>query len=167
MLISRVAIRTDIMIYVVGGIGRASTEMAAYDSALADANLHNYNLICVSSVIPADESVKIVGSAPDLGSAGDQLTVVEAKVVVSPSHNGSVSAALAWATGSDFGLFYEASGSAPEHVRKEVFEGLDYGCDLRDLEFDNRDSLVITAETEDERYTAAVVLAAYVHIDLI
>lgn len=151
------------MIYVVGGIGRASTEVAAYDSALADANLHNYNLIRVSSVIPAHESVKIVESAPDLGSAGNQLTVVEAKIVCPPSHEGSVSAALAWATGSDSGLFYEASGSTHEHIRNEALEGLDHGCNFRGLKFDNRDSLVITAETKPKRYTAAVVLAAYGH----
>ncbi|OYR66550.1 pyruvoyl-dependent arginine decarboxylase subunit alpha, partial [Halorubrum sp. E3] len=36
-------------IHVAGGVGVADTAMASYDAALADANLHNYNLVAVSS----------------------------------------------------------------------------------------------------------------------
>lgn len=34
------------------GVGRGPTELAAFDSALLDAGVANYNLICLSSVIP-------------------------------------------------------------------------------------------------------------------
>jgi arginine decarboxylase len=34
------------------GIGRGPTELAAFDAALLDAGVANYNLICLSSVIP-------------------------------------------------------------------------------------------------------------------
>lgn len=61
--------------------------------------------------------------------------------------------------------FSVAGQSCHRRPSDRYYRSHDYGCDLRDLKFDNRDSLVITAETEDERYTAAVVLAAYVHID--
>lgn len=149
------------MIYIVRGIGQGPTEMAAYDVALADTNLHNYNLIPVSSVIPAQESVKIVDSAPDLGSAGNQLTVVEAKIISPPKKGKTITAGLAWATGSSSGLFYEATGSTPESVKNEVFEGLDHGCNIRGSTFENRNSLFSTANTNSEKFTSAVVIAAY------
>ncbi|MFC6754235.1 pyruvoyl-dependent arginine decarboxylase, partial [Halorubrum tibetense] len=69
-------------IHVAGGVGVADTAMASYDSALADANLHNYNLVAVSSVVPADAAVTRVERAPDLGPAGNRLTVVEARRTV-------------------------------------------------------------------------------------
>ncbi|MFC6727007.1 pyruvoyl-dependent arginine decarboxylase, partial [Halobium palmae] len=64
-------------IRVVAGVGTAPTEMASYDAALADAGIHNYNLVPVSSVVPGDATVAFVGTAPDLGPAGNRLTVVE------------------------------------------------------------------------------------------
>jgi len=73
-------------IHVAGGVGVADTAMASYDGALdaADANLHNYNLVAVSSVVPAEATVEAVEAAPDLGPAGNQLTVVEARRTVGP-----------------------------------------------------------------------------------
>lgn len=149
------------MIYIVRGVGQGPTEMAAYDSALADTNLHNYNLIAVSSIIPAQESVKIVDRAPDLGSAGNQLTVVEAKIVSPPKEEQAVTAGLGWATGSGSGIFYEATGTTPESVENEVLEGLNHGCNIRGSTFENRNSLFSTVETHSEEFTAAVVIAAY------
>jgi len=63
-------------IHVASGVGVADTAMASYDAALADANLHNYNLVAVSSVVPAKATVEAVDEVPDLGPAGDRLTVV-------------------------------------------------------------------------------------------
>ncbi|WP_058366206.1 pyruvoyl-dependent arginine decarboxylase [Haloparvum sedimenti] len=71
-------------IHVAAGTGVAPTEMASYDAALADANLHNYNLVSVSSVVPAEATVEAVDRAPDLGPAGNRLTVVEARRTVGP-----------------------------------------------------------------------------------
>ena len=71
-------------IHVAGGVGVADTAMASYDAALADANLHNYNLVAVSSVVPAEATVEAVAEAPDLGPAGNRLTVVEARRTVGP-----------------------------------------------------------------------------------
>jgi len=65
------------IIHVAAGAGTGPTEKSAYDAALADANLHNYNLIPVSSVVPADAEEVTVDAAPDLGPAGNRLNVVE------------------------------------------------------------------------------------------
>ena len=149
-------------IRVVSGVASAPTAMSAYDAALADANVHNYNLVPVSSVIPADATVEAVGTAPDLGPAGGRLTVVEAAAVTDGPD--SVSAGLGWSTGPGPGLFYEASGADPESVRATVAAGLDAGRDLREWTFEDERIETRTADPPADGsgdYAAAVVVAAY------
>ncbi|MFA1609397.1 pyruvoyl-dependent arginine decarboxylase [Halobellus rubicundus] len=146
-------------IRVVRGVGDAATKMASYDAALADANVHNYNLVPVSSVVPADATVEEVGTAPDLGPAGERLTVVEARATTGGV--GTVSAALGWATGPGPGLFYEAAGEDPAAVRRSVVVGLASGRDLREWEFVDEQVTVTTADADGEGYTTAVTLAVY------
>jgi len=149
-------------IHVAGGVGVAPTEMAAYDAALADANLHNYNLITVSSVIPADADLAVVDEAPDLGPAGNKLTVVQGKVVAGPDSDAErISTGIGWATGPGPGLFYEAHGADPEAVEAEIRRGLDAGCELREWTVTDRDVEVSSVEPREGSYTAAVMLAAY------
>lgn len=67
---------------IVRGAGRGPTVLSSYDAALAAASVHDYNLIRVSSVLPANTTVDFVGVAPDLGPVGGKLTVVEARETV-------------------------------------------------------------------------------------
>jgi arginine decarboxylase len=150
-------------IYVVTGSATAPTEMASYDAALAAANIHNYNLVAVSSVIPADATVEAVDTAPDLGPAGNRLTVVEARATT--GEKGTVSAGLGWTTGDGAGLFYEASGTDPAVVEDEVRAGLDAGRDLREWSFDDEEVVVTSADADGEGYTTAITIAAYGHSD--
>ena len=151
-------------IHVAGGSGHGPTAMAAYDAALADANLHNYNLVAVSSVVPADAVVREVERAPELGPAGNRLTVVQARAAATPAdahETEAIVAGLGWATGPGPGLFYEADGTDPESVRTTVEEGLAAGRELRDWTFEDEQILLASAETSEDDYTAAVVVAAY------
>ncbi len=54
-------------IRVVWGTATGPTALAAYDAALAEAGVHNYNLISLSSVIPTEPAIEVTGTAPDLG----------------------------------------------------------------------------------------------------
>jgi len=149
-------------IHVAGGVGVAPTEMAAYDAALADANLHNYNLITVSSVIPADAELVVVDEAPELGPAGNTLTVVQGKIVAGPHSDAErIATGIGWATGPGPGLFYEAHGTDPEGVDREIRRGLEAGCELREWTITDRDVELSTVEPREGSYTAAVMLAAY------
>ena len=149
-------------IHVAGGVGVAPTEMAAYDAALADANLHNYNLMTVSSVIPADAELAVVDEAPDLGPAGNKLTVVQGKVVAEPDSDiERIATGIGWATGPGPGLFYEAHGVDPAAVEHEIRCGLDAGCELREWTITDHDIELSTVEPRTGSYTAAVMLAAY------
>ncbi|QOS12945.1 pyruvoyl-dependent arginine decarboxylase [Haloferax gibbonsii] len=147
-------------IRVVRGVGTAPTEMASYDAALAAANVHNYNLVAVSSVVPADATVEAVDVAPDLGPAGNRLTVVQARETTSTPGE-TVVAGLGWATGSGPGLFYEASGTDEASVRAAVLDGLEAGRNLRDWSFDDEEVALTTGTHEGDGYTTAVTVAAY------
>ncbi|SEW16777.1 pyruvoyl-dependent arginine decarboxylase [Natrinema salifodinae] len=149
-------------IRVVWGSASAPTAMASYDAALAEAGIENYNLVSVSSVIPAETPVEAVGTAPDLGPAGERLTVVEARATAAGP--GRVSAALAWNQSVDDGpgLFYETAGETDrEDVERRVREGLAAGQDLRDWEFTEPGVAVESHQADPGQYTSAVVLAVY------
>lgn len=147
-------------IRVVWGTGRGPTEVSAYDAALADANVHNYNLVHVSSVVPADATVESVEAAPDLGDTGGKLTVVEGTATkAGPT---VVSAALGWATGDGPGLFYEAAGGTDtETVETRVRKGLEAGLELRDWDIDETQVQSVSIEAEAGEYAAATVLGVY------
>jgi arginine decarboxylase len=147
-------------IRVVWGAGSGPTAMASYDAALADAGVHNYNLVSVSSMIPAGASVEPVGTAGDLGAVGGELTVVSARATAAdPGH---VSAGLAWATSPEGGVFYEAAGRTDAaDVEERVRRGVDAGVDRREWSFDDPHVRVQSAEVEPGTHTTAVVLGVY------
>ena len=155
-------------IRVVPGTGTGPTALAAYDAALADAGVHNYNLVQVSSVIPAGSRIEEPDAVPDLGPAGNRLTVVEARATT-PIEDGAAAGAcagLGWTREeSGRGLFYEASGTDPEAVHERVTTGLAAGRDLREWSF--VDERVATADTgglesgNGDEYATAVVVGVY------
>jgi arginine decarboxylase len=150
------------LIRVVRGTATGPTAMASYDAALAAANVHNYNLVPVSSVIPADATVEAVGEAPDLGPPGERLTVVEARATVGPGGADRAVAGLGWSREPDGpGVFYEASGTDPEAVGERIEAGLEAACDLREWGFAGAGRRFATAEADPAAYTTAVVLAVY------
>ncbi len=149
-------------IRIVWGTASAPTAMASYDAALAEAGVENYNLVAVSSVIPADTTVEAVGTAPDLGPVGDRLTVVEARATTAGPARAS--AGLGWSQSADDGpgLFYEAAGETDsEDIETRVREGIEAGQDLRDWQFSDPRVHVESVRAESGTYTTAIVLAVY------
>lgn len=165
----------DATIRVVWGTGTGPTALSAYDAALAGAGVENYNLVTVSSIVPAEATVESVGTAPDLGPAGNRLTVVEARVTVGrdrDDESGAVgestsdpargSAGLAWATGPGPGLFYEVAGDFDEvECRRRLETGLDAGRALRDWTFDGGGDRVVSVDPVADGFASAVVLGVY------
>lgn len=147
-------------IRVVWGTASGPTPVAAYDAALAAANVHEYNLAHVSSVVPPDAVVEAVGTAPDLGPVGGRLWVVEARATAEGP--GRATAALGWATGADGGVFYEAAGAVDEAAAREaVVAGLAAARDLRDRELPDEAVRTVTVDATRGSHAAAVVVAAY------
>ncbi len=147
------------VIRVVWGIGEGLTELSGFDAALADAGIHNYNLVTLSSVIPPDPSIEVVGTAPDLGPVGDELHVVESSAVAEPGE--TVAAGVGWARSeSGRGIFYEVSGDDPEAVDAEIRDGLAAGRRLRDWTFVD-EQVVVESATAEESFVGVVVCATY------
>jgi arginine decarboxylase len=123
--------------------------------------VHNYNLVRVSSVIPAGADVEAVGTGGDLGAVGGRLTVVEARATATDP--GRVSAGLAWAQSPDGGVFYEAAGQTDAaDVEERVRQGVAAGEELRSAwAFGEPSVRVQTAAVEPGTHTTAVVLAVY------
>lgn len=149
-------------IRIVWGTGRGPTELAAYDAALAAANIHQYNLLRLSSVIPPSATVTETGSAPALAPTGGKLYTVEAAATTAA---GPVTAALAWTRGDDgAGIFYEAAGAEPsEPVTDRARAGLEAGAKLRSMRADQSQVRATTTEQSpaDSESAAAVVAAVY------
>lgn len=149
-------------IRVVWGTGGGPTALSAYDAALAAANVHEYNLLDLSSVIPAEATVEEVGRAPDLGPGGNALYVVQAAAT---AERGPASAALAWARSPDGpGLFYEESGTEPaDAIVDRVSTGLEAGADLRERPYGHPSTRVVEVDADDvnDDYASAAVLAVY------
>lgn len=150
-------------IRIVWGVGDGPTEMASYDAALADAGVHNYNLVTVSSMIPAEAEIEVAGSAPDLGPAGNRLTVVQGRATA--TDGAPISAGLGWVRAEEGpGLFYEAAGRVPpETTSQRVREGLEAGQQLRDWTFGEPETRIVDAEAARDEYTTVLVLATYGH----
>ena len=147
-------------IRVASGVATGPTEMSSYDAALAEAGVHNYNLVAVSSVVPADADVEVLDRVPDLGPAGNRLTVVQSRVTTTGP--GRLTAGLGWATGPGPGLFYEAAGEADtDTIRQRVGRGLDAGRALREWTFTDEHVELASADADAGVYTTAVVIAAY------
>jgi arginine decarboxylase len=150
------------VIRVVWGTGTGPTATASYDAALAEANIHDYNLVTVSSVVPAEPSLEVVGTAPDLGPTGNRLTVVQSKATVAPEESGPAVAGIGWArSGSGQGIFYEEAGTDADEVRWTIEEGLAAGTDLREWDAIDEEILVRQADPVEDVYTTAVVCAVY------
>lgn len=148
-------------IRLVRGTGRGPTELSAYDAALADAGVHDYNLLRLSSVIPAGPTIEQVGTAPDLGPAGEGLYVVEASA---RGEHGPQSAVLAWARSPEGpGVFYEAGESEPvDEVEAEAREGIESGLALRDRDYGDPSFRTVSIDADaGEGCAAAVAIAVF------
>jgi len=148
------------MIRIVWGTGHAATAKASFDTALAEAGVHQYNLRGLSSVIPAAPPLELTGTAPDLGPTGQALDVVMARQTSPPAARAA--AGLAWARDDDgAGVFYEVEDSDPETVRELLQAGIERGCYIRDIDYAGVETKVVTADSVPDQYTTAVVLALY------
>lgn len=68
-------------IKVVCGVGKGNTALSAFDAALKDAGVYNYNLICLSSIIPPNTKVeKTENFKASKDEYGHKLYVVMAEI---------------------------------------------------------------------------------------
>lgn len=106
------------------GAGSGPTKLAAFDAALRDAGVANFNLLVLSSVIPAGSLVtadrRSIDPGRHIGEWGDRLYVVMAERRVDTLGEAAW-AGIGWVqdeTGR--GLFVEHEGSSEQSVRNDL-----------------------------------------------
>ena len=110
-------------IEIVWGAGEGGTELSAFDSALKDAGIHNYNLVTLSSVIPEYEDIEIAGTHERTWNVGDMVGVVLAENR-SAVNSEKIAAGLGWATADQGGVFFEATAESAENVNALLERGI-------------------------------------------
>ncbi len=113
----------SLVIRVSRGTGSGPTRLAAFDRALQDAGLADYNLIRLSSVIPPNAVVREVSSFADAASThGDAAYCVYADAYASTPGE-EAWAGVAWADHRDrtgAGLFVEHSASSEAILYRDL-----------------------------------------------
>lgn len=124
-------------IQVSDGIGIGPTELSAFDQALVHAEVANFNLIYLSSVLPPNSHVK-VEEKPEKpeGGWGDRLYVVMAQKRTS-IRNQEVWAGIGWIQDpkTKKGLLVEHEGHSETEVRTDIKHSLMALAANRGMEF--------------------------------
>ena len=149
-------------IQVSSGIGKAPTKLAAFDAALHEAGVANYNLIRLSSIIPPGSVIKVVKPVEEQpGKWGDKLYVVMAETRVD-TPNVEAWAGIGWVqdgkTGK--GLFVEHEGANEATVRRDIEQSLQALMATRQVDFGSI-SMEVTGVTCVHEPVCALVIATY------
>ena len=154
-------VKLDIAVRTAVGTGR--TLLSAFDHALLEAGVGNFNLIPLSSVIPPGSTVTR-GGEPVAGGHGDRLYCVQA--VAYADHPGEVvSAGLGWVIHPTVGgLFVEHHGGTPASVEEQVRLSLGDLAERRGVDFGPVSTAIVSAHCTDQP-VCALAIAAYTAVD--
>ena len=103
---------------IVWGESEGKTLLSAFDRALLNAGIHNFNLISLSSVIPPQSVIHETGTYTSSDRVGEILYVVISSLS-SHKSNVMISAGLGWVLTQEGGLLIESKG---EFSREECEE---------------------------------------------
>ncbi len=110
-------------IELVWGTGEGATQLSAFDASLADAGIHNYNLVTLSSVIPEGRVVELSGTHERQWDVGELVAVVLAENESTVTGE-TIAAGLGWITAEEGGIFYEATAESSKNVESLLKRGL-------------------------------------------
>jgi arginine decarboxylase len=143
------------------GRGSGPTKLAAFDSALNDAGVANYNLLRLSSVIPPRTNILINTPTQIKGEWGDRLYVVMAEMRVD-TPNVEAWAGIGWVqdavTGK--GLFVEHEGNSEAAVRRDITQSLTALMATRNVDF-GEIKMEVVGKTCKHLPVCAMVVAVY------
>jgi arginine decarboxylase len=138
--------RGAVHIYVAAGRGRGQTALSAFDAALNEAGILNYNLSKLSSIVPPGSTVEIVQryEAPE-DDYGKMLLVVMAEIR-SDVLGKTIGAGLGWYQwGDGRGVFAEHTEitdnpdaeAIEADLRRRIERTLQDLCEFRQVAFDS------------------------------
>jgi len=120
------------------GTGSGPTELSAFDQALVNAGVANFNLIYLSSVIPPDSHLELEEPpfTPVEGQWGDRLYVVMSQQRTS-QRNKEVWAGIGWMQDPETkqGLLVEHEGHSEAEIRADIENSLHALAENRKMNF--------------------------------
>lgn len=151
--------RAGLTITVRTGSGAGQTPLSAFDTALLDAGVGDFNLVTLSSVIPPASTIRHV-DAPLAGTHGDLLFCVRAEAYADQPGQ-EAWAGLGWLTDdTGAGLFVEHHGSSEASVVAQIEQSLETMNRSRAGRFSRLQMTLSSAVCEDAP-VCALVVAAY------
>jgi arginine decarboxylase len=123
-------------IFLCSGTGQGPTPLAAFDAALMDAGVANYNLLCLSSVIPPHARILRARHQAAPTDYGRRLYVVMSQMRQS-APGGDAHAGLGWVQQGDDGpgLFVELHHADRERLESELHTTLEAMRSIRDIDY--------------------------------
>jgi arginine decarboxylase len=149
-------------IQISSGTGKAHTKLAAFDAALHEAGVENYNLIRLSSIIPPGSTIELGSPIKDRpGRWGDRLYVVMADMRID-TPNKEAWAGIGWVQDQKTGrgLFVEHEGTNEASVRRDIKASLEAMMGIRKIDFGEIQMEVI-GRTCTHDPVCALVIAVY------
>jgi arginine decarboxylase len=152
-------------IHLATGLGSGPTTLSAFDAALNDAGIANYNLIRLSSVIPPNTTIVQHEDTIDKGILpgewGDRLYVVMAEQRAD-TPNEEAWAGVGWVQDKETGkgLFVEHEGSSETKVRRDIEQSLTALMATRNVDF-GPIQMKVTGRTCTHHPVCAMVVAVY------
>lgn len=149
------------LIHVSTGIGEGPTPPAAFDAALRSAGVANYNLLCLSTVIPTGSRIQRAKLVTPASEYGNRLYVVLARQ--HEAQRGKAAwAGLGWTQdqASGRGLFVELHGSSLSQVESDIQASLEAMKAARNIPYGEIESEIVGIECR-EKPVCALVVAVY------
>lgn len=150
-------------ITIASGAGAGPTELAAFDAALVAAGVANYNLIIMSSVIPPQSSIRVMGRAVLEAEWGDRLYVVMADKRVR-GRGAEAWAGIGWVQDGRLGrgLFVEHTGTSRAMVERDITLSLESLVRNRGMHL-GPPAMTLAGATCEQDAACALVVAVYGH----
>jgi arginine decarboxylase len=116
-------------IHIGSGVGFGPTKMAAFDAALNEIGIANYNMIRLSSIVPPKSDIVVHDGRMPIampGEWGDRMYIVMAEMRVD-TPNKEAWAGIGWVQDKETGkgLFTEHEGANEETVRRDIRQTLE------------------------------------------
>jgi arginine decarboxylase len=143
------------------GTGHGPTPLAAFDAALLDAGVANYNLIPLSSVIPEASAIRRTKYVTPDDEYGHRLYIVMARQHTVTA-NAAAWAGLGWTQerGTGRGLFVEIEGADRRQVENDIDATLGAMITGRSIPYGEIETEIVGVECRGEP-ACALALAVY------
>ena len=148
-------------IKITSAVGGGPTALGAFDAALRNVGLENYNLIALSSVIPARAELERMPFASSSSEYGHRLYVVMARHDTTTVGE-EVWAGLGWTQERETGrgLFVELHGSSRREVESAIDVTLDSMKRARPYDYGKNESEIVGITCESDP-VCALAIAVY------